>query len=659
MRKIITILFLFIAAVSSAQMLSYDGTRLYLRYNSNSDQYNIFDVATGKLVGHSDGIDPYNLKVLNWDIVNNPATSNNGNPPTRDGVPVAEYFDPDERQTHSVPFSIDKYIQSAHFVDYGSSTLYVVMIPEKEGARSKLPGQLYAFDFETMTPELIAEVPGDFDGDFSVFSDVFACGNNDLFLIRDKNLVPYKVGNGGACIAISDSLIAFYRHYNDYNWKSYKTTGWDETFGTIFNNDPDVDKDSIVVDVFTRSDGKLVSQIIKPLAAPNGGEADHFYTFSIFSKDLKTYYEREPGAGNPYKAYIAIGRNTFTHEIIRRYGTPEDLKEDSISFSSKAYRAWILSTRDAYQDSLDKSQPTDISGRSKTVKGVSRSDYGKKHFDEYKKQLVAKYENEDWALIETIDYLRLREKSTYTFDRRNWVYGVLVIATDGMPAKGYSFGMVDVNKPTEVIADFNFLRVAGSEIKDTSLAGVLTCFEPIRTEYTFKPYFYVNEGVDIINPSQQVEILVFATSEKDFYRGKYHSTWVENTGEIITGKGSENDSIREAQAKLKKEMELQAAHEAEAAEADKYCDACGGTGLIYPDSKTCTACGGHGSVKCSSCRGGYIYKSDGKGGYRTEYCYRCHGSGEVYCFSCGGKGYTSQGGPTTCTKCGGTGLKQQ
>lgn len=654
MKKVfLSILLILNIAICSGQLLSTDGTKLFFKDGEN---FIAWDVKTGKqleVVSSNDLHENfyYSDNIWQW----NYAYSKE---PEKGKPVVIEFTDPATGKQYSTNFDLPKYKPYEQHINFLERKLYVLFVPAKESDEKKYLPVIYSYDFETMTPEFVTEANGDYTSHLAVSHGIVALEYDNLYEIKDKKLVPVDVPGGGVCIGVTDSLIAYYRYNVRYIWNynSNKTNGWKKQYH-ISDRDDDVEKDYVSVEVYNRKTGKLFAQIEKPEAPLGGGDTAHYYNFTTFSPDLLTYYECEPGTTDPFKATIAIERNTLTHEMIRKFGSEYDIKADSAVMQKKAYRSWLLTTRKEYQDSLDKIQlPNSIYSRSATINGMPREDYGVKHYDEYRKKLVSDYESRGWSLLTTItadEYVK-NLNGRYLFNKPNWIYGVLAIITDDPTESDYKLYFKDVNKPEGLIADFYYLQTRDRVISDTTLPGVITGFQKINSKYAFDAYIYIQN----FQKADKFSILVFAIPEQDFFQGIWANVWTENTGPIITGKGSDNDSIREAQEKLKKEMERVKLQEEQAARVVNYCDACGGTGMIYPEAKTCMSCGGHGAVKCTSCRGGYQYKSDGKGGVTSSYCYRCHGSGETYCYSCGGTGYRTQGSPSVCSKCGGTGLKE-
>jgi hypothetical protein len=653
MKRITYLLFFFsISTFSFSQLLSLDGSKLFFK---NGENYIAWDVKTGEQLEVISATDhPYNLycsdNIWQWNSAD-PAE------PEKGEKPFIAFTDEGSGKKYSTAFELDKYKPYVQHINFLERKLYVLFVAEKESDRKKYLPVIYSFDFETMTPEFVTEANDDYTSHLAVSHGIVALEYDNVYEVKDKKLVPVN-SEGGVCIGVTDSLIAFYRYYADYAW-SYnlnKSNGWEKVYHT-YDRDAELEADQVVIEVRNRRTGQIFSEIIKPLAPPGGGDTAHYYNFTTFSPDLLTYYECEPDVTDPKKATWAIARNTLTHEVLMKYGSPSAFKADSADMQKKSYRRWLLTTRKEYQDSLDKIQlPYSIYSRSATINGMPREDFGVKYFEEYRKRLVGDYERQGWSLLTTItgdEYVK-DLKGRYLFNKPNWIYGVLAIITDDPTESDYMLYFKDVNKPEGLVADFDYLVTEGRNISDTTLPGVITGFQKFNSKYTFDAFIYI----DNFQKANKFSILIFAIPEQDFFRGTWDNVWIENTGPIITGKGSENDSIREAQAKLKKEMEREKARAEQAAVEEHYCDACGGTGMIYPESVNCTHCWGKGYVKCSSCTGGYIYKSDGKGGRKSEYCYRCHGSGQTYCFSCGGKGYTSQGGSSVCTKCNGSGLKE-
>jgi hypothetical protein len=644
--------FLSLTTFSSAQLLSLDGTKLYFKDGEN---YIAWDVKTGKQLEVISAKDHH----FNFYCSDNIWQWNSEYPaePPKGEEPFIAFTDEGSGKKYSTNFDLPKYKPYVQHTNFLERKLYVLFVAEKESDRKKYLPVIYSFDFETMTPEFVTEANDDYTSHLAVSHGIVALEYDNVYEVKDKKIVPVD-SDGGVCIGVTDSLIAFYRYYADYVWNynSNKTNGWTKVYHT-YERDAEIEADKVVIEIRNRRTGQMFSEIIKPEAPPGGGDTAHYYNFTTFSPDLLTYFECEPGTTDPSKATIAIERSTLTHEIIRKFGTETDLKADSLVMQKKAYRDWLLTTRKNYQDSLDRIQlPVSIYGRSATISGIPREEYGVKHFDEYRKKLVGEYESQGWTLLTTItadEYVK-DLKARYLFNKPNWIYGVMAMVTDDPTITDYNLWFRDANKPDGLVADFYYLQTHDRAISDTSLRGVITCFQKIKSQYTFDAFINIRN----FQNADKFSILIFAIPEQDFFRGTWSNVWTENTGPIITGKGSENDSIREAQEKLKKEMEREEARAEQAAIVENYCDACGGTGMIYPESVKCTHCWGKGYVKCSSCTGGYIYKSDGKGGRVSEYCYRCHGSGQTYCYSCGGKGYTIQGVATICTKCSGTGLKK-
>jgi hypothetical protein len=652
MKRITYLLFFFsISTFSFSQLLSLDGSKLFFKDGEN---YIVWDVKTGKQLEVISTKDhQYNFycsdNIWQWNS-EYPAE------PAKGEEPFIAFTDEGSGKKYSTNFELPKYKPYVQHINYLERKLYVLFVAEKESDRKKYLPVIYSFDFETMTPVFVTEANDDYTSHLAVSHGIVALEYDDVYEVKDKKLVDFP--GDGVCIGVTDSLIAFYSYYVRYVWNynSNKSNGWKQQY-YIHDRDDDVETDKVIVDVYNRKTGKLFAQIIKPEAPPGGGDTAHYYNFTTFSPDLLTYFECEPGTTDPLKATIAIERSTLTHEMIRKFGSEYDIKTDSAVMQKKAYRSWLLTTRKNYQDSLDRIQlPYSIYSRSATINGTPREEYGVKHFDEYRKKLVSEYESQGWTLLTTItadEYVK-NLNGRYLFNKSNWIYGVLAIITDDPTESDYKLYFKDVNKPEGLVADFYYLQTKDRAISDTTLPGVITGFQKIKSNYSFDALIYIQN----FQKANKFSILVFAIPEQDFFRGTWSNVWTENTGPIITGKGSDNDSIREAQEKLKKEMEREKARAEQVTLEENYCDACGGTGMIYPESKNCTHCWGKGYVKCSSCTGGYIYKSDGKGGRVSEYCYRCHGSGQTYCYSCGGKGYTTQGVATICTKCGGTGLKE-
>lgn len=651
MKRLIFLFLLMLPALSFSQLLSLDGTRLFFK---EGDNYLVWDKKTGKQLEVISAADQPQIfycsdNIWQWNS-EDPAE------PAKGEEPFIAFTDEGSGKKYRTNFGLSKYKPYVQHINYLERKLYVLFVAEKESDRKKNLPVIYSFDFETMTPEFVTEANESFTSHLAVSHGIVALEFDNVYEVKDKKLVPVN-SEGGVCIGVTDSLIAFYRYYADYAWNynSNKTNGWTKMYHT-YERDPELEADKVVIEVRNRKTGQMFSEIIKPFAPPGGGDTAQYYNFSTFSPDLLTYYECEPYVTDPKKATRAIARNTYTHEVLMKYGSPTAFKADSADLQKKTYNSWLLATRKEYQDSLDKIQlPYSIYSRSAMISGMPREDYGVKHFDEYRTKLVNDYESQGWSLLTTItadEYVK-NLNGRYLFNNPKWIYGVLAIITDDPTESDYELYFKDVNKPEGLVADFYYLQTKGRSISDTTLPGVITGFQKINSKYTFDAYIYIEN----FQKCNKFSILVFAMPEQDFFRGTWANVWTENTGPIINGQGSDNDSIREAQAKLKKEMEREAARAEQAAVEENYCDACGGAGMIYPESVNCTKCWGKGYVKCTSCTGGYIYKSDGKGGRRSEYCYRCHGSGQTYCYSCGGKGYTSQGGASACTKCGGSGHK--
>jgi hypothetical protein len=193
------LLFLF-PAISFSQLLSLDGSRLYLKFPSD---YTVYDVATGK--------------------------------------------------HYSTTFELPKYKPDVQHINFQERKLYVLFVPEKESFEKKYFPQIYSFDFETMTPEFVTEANVDHTSHLAVTHGIVAMEYDNLYEIKDKKLVKYDEPDGGVCIGVTDSLIAFYRYYVDYVWNynSNKTSGLKQQYHS-YDRDDDVEKDYVSVEVYNR-----------------------------------------------------------------------------------------------------------------------------------------------------------------------------------------------------------------------------------------------------------------------------------------------------------------------------------------------------------------------------------------------------------------------
>lgn len=621
-RSIVALLALFLIANLAAQFVTLDGKQVVFK-RAKGDSAAYYDLRTGAHV-RTVSTEGRDLNSCSFFLSR---FFPNGCMQTLQYEHTTVMAHDAEGKWRNVPLTLAKYLPERGYEDVITKRYYLHAVPAKDRSCSKLPGRLYAVDATSTEWTLLAEFPFGLPR-FMVKGDLLLTEKGTLYRIANNTLTQV-FEHAGTALCFADSLVAYLEEEDD------RTPG-----GKYYAR----------AEVWNWQRDQVVSSVTTP-KGPLATDTSHYYRFGGFTPDLSAYFLLGPNDLNPYDARVVLARNTFTHHLFARYGSRSDIASDSLEAESTAITKWVWDTRQHYQDSLDRAAAT-WPARTSTVGGKPCEAYGAQHFDAYMKQITDSIQRDDWALLASFDKSQWASGTPrYLFNRMNWVYKVVVAVTDPDGYARMIATLSDKDQPDQPTVGVKYVDQMYLKMEDARYPGVLLASRNLRTAYTFDALLGVPD-----KGSSRWQVLVFATPERSFLQGRYSTTSITQRDQLITGKGDERDEVREEQERQRRLDAADERYRREHPEADPgVCGKCGGMGIVYGATPSCTACQGSGSVKCTSCVGGYRYKDNGRGGKQSEYCYRCHGSGKTFCYSCGGTGHRGQGAGKACTVCGGDG----